>query len=149
MQNCCDNVTPISKDTTAYTTDQLMSMFQNDQNDFQEVAQIFLTNELFLKKGKTDRSFATMFHYADDDKQHFSSEDWEKICTFFNETNPYSITRYQNSVIGFHYVNENRTGNNAFYYFAGDKTDVIYHGGKYDNFTEIAPNWYIGEENED
>ena len=141
----CNKNGYISDNAIPYTSEELTEVFQKNQNEFKEVSEILLSNDLFYENGKPEgRSSARIAFFNDKLKEYFTSEDWGKICKFFNTIKPVDITRYNNFVIGFHFAQTEDKVGSTIYYFT-DNTDFIYHKQKYNYFKELIENWYIGE----
>ena len=134
----------------SYKVDDLKSLFQENRDDFQEIAQIFLDNDEFWEKGKIDRHSVCVNCYDESPKQYFSSENWEKVSQFFKNTKPTGITRYQYDIICFDYNDENLTGRRLSFYYCIDpkNVDLSYHAGKYEEFTKMGDGWYFGDDTE-
>jgi hypothetical protein len=145
-----NHLTPISN-KKPYTEEDAMNMYNDNKDEFGDIAQIILANDLFFEneyyressEGATSNSVAAIPFYSNETKKYFSQEEWHEISEFFNNTEPYEIARYENSVIVFDYLDKNnRTIYISFFHF-GNYTDFIYRTQFYSNVLNLGNDWYF------
>jgi len=106
----------ISGRPVKYESDDLLTLFNEKQDDFLEMAQIFLDNEYLGENGKTGRNSFSVRCDFDDQKEYFfnyDGEKWERL---------------------------------SFYYCPQYNSDLSYHKGKYDSWIVLEDNWYFGDD---
>jgi hypothetical protein len=140
------SINSISGKPKVYTKDEALNMFDDERKEFDEIVKILLSNESFWEnvKDKETERVADMYFLDGQEKKYFSQEEWDKIKNFFNNTRPYSISRFSDSVIIFDYRTTNNQQNICIYYFSNDQTDRTYYSQRYLHFDHIDDQWYVG-----
>lgn len=138
-----------------YSIDEVQEMYQKNNNDFQEVADIIINNQTFWQKGRRDSESVHAWIDTPFDQKKlspFSSDEQQVIINFFNNTKPYMLSLDEKKYISITYINEDRTGGYTvvFYPSGSDKDENFdfyrwkgYIEANYDHFIILSGEWYL------
>lgn len=142
----------------AYEQEELLSLFQSRRAEFDEIAQIIITNENFWNKARRHEDDMHPFISSPNDKDKiklFTESQQETLKSFLNETRSYHITLNYNESVKFTYINEDKSDAYVLSYYFGDKTAVDYYGhnayeswislmkSRYSTFIDLYGDWFF------
>ena len=137
----------INENIKYYSAEELEDVFLSNEEQFSEMAKIMLDNDDFYMEKEARDGDGDARVIANQDKQYFSEEEWEKIEEFFKNIAPLDVTRYQGFIIGFHFPMNDEGYTSTLYYFSHGTymLEFDYHESHADSFKEIKEKWWIGE----
>lgn len=136
----------IIQDPQAYSKDELVELFHQEQELFMHVAQILLSNDDFYEKNITNPNTATISGSDNSAQVYFSEAEWNEIVHLFTTIKPAAITRYGNYEIAFYFPNGENQCADLLYFptLDTDPDQVEFGSGVYDDTVQVADGWYVG-----
>lgn len=117
-------------------------LFISNREPFVEIASILKDSELFSYLYSIDRN-SIFGPSIPERKKYLNDEEYQHICVFLNEYQPYEIGRTQGNL---HFVFLCKNYDVTLYYIeleGEDLSDFLRYVGQYSDLKAIGDNWYI------
>lgn len=146
----CENTKEKELPFDLYSEEELLTMFETDRADFQQVAQILLDTPEFWEKGK--RQEGDLHPWVSDKTIGlFAEEDQAVLENFIQQTRPYSISLNYRKTVSIVYINADQTDGYTFMYFPAETEAAQYDleswikttENRYEIFRELGENWFF------
>ena len=145
--SACDIIPANS--TIAYTKDELIDLYWENEDELTEVAEIILSSDSLLQE-IIDNNDDEMDVWTKADARHFSKEDWVKIVDLYKKIRPSTIERRRRGAVWFIFPSRKVDGgyvDTDLYYFENEEKAKAYKIGMVDEKTleHLNGNWYTRE----